>query len=106
MRSSLSVGWSAVLQTCRGSIAKTLRQTCGPLGSHLVCAISGEDYFVLKPTTGQGARSCVGRPLAEIEMLLVTTTLARNFKFSLDKSTTEASMRCVLSEGSPEDATC
>jgi len=53
--------------------------------------------------TGQGARSCTGRPLAEMEMLLVISTLVRNFRLRLHESTTDASMRyapavaCVIS---------
>ncbi|KAH7097733.1 cytochrome P450 [Auriculariales sp. MPI-PUGE-AT-0066] len=44
---------------------------------------------------GQGIRSCVGRPLAELELVLVTTTLVRNFSLSLHETTTPKSMKSV-----------
>jgi len=53
---------------------------------------------------GQGPRSCAGRPIAEMEILLVISTLVRNFRLGLHESTTEDSMRCVMagSSTSPE----
>jgi len=42
---------------------------------------------------GQGARVCAGRSVAEMEMLLVISTLARTFRFDLHESTTKESMR-------------
>ncbi|KZV94356.1 cytochrome P450 [Exidia glandulosa HHB12029] len=44
---------------------------------------------------GQGVRACVGRPLAEMELLLVTATIVRNFRLTRHKSTTDVSMRPI-----------
>ncbi|KZV94362.1 cytochrome P450 [Exidia glandulosa HHB12029] len=49
---------------------------------------------------GQGPRACVGRPLAEIELLLVASTLARTFRLTPHASTTAESMRHVRSYSS------
>ncbi|KZV99478.1 cytochrome P450 [Exidia glandulosa HHB12029] len=40
----------------------------------------------------QGIRACAGRPLAEMEIILVTSTLVRNFRIKLDEKTTPESM--------------
>ncbi|EJD41987.1 cytochrome P450 [Auricularia subglabra TFB-10046 SS5] len=41
---------------------------------------------------GQGVRACVGRPVAEMELLLVTAALVLNFKITIHADTTASSM--------------
>lgn len=44
---------------------------------------------------GQGARQCTGKPLAELELVLVTAGLVNNFRFNLHKSATPESMKTI-----------
>lgn len=47
----------------------------------------------LTKCAGVGVRSCSGRALAEIELLLVAATMVGNFRMFLHESTTPESMR-------------
>ncbi|KAH7097758.1 cytochrome P450 [Auriculariales sp. MPI-PUGE-AT-0066] len=44
---------------------------------------------------GQGPRACLGRPLAELELLLVISTIVNNFRMELHESVTTESMRTI-----------
>ncbi|KZV87269.1 cytochrome P450 [Exidia glandulosa HHB12029] len=44
---------------------------------------------------GQGARQCTGKPLAELELQLVTAALVNNFRVHLHESATPESMKSI-----------
>ena len=88
-----------------GPARRENRQVCQPRGHHACnerkllpiryATHSFNCYHYLTLSTGLGTRSCVGKALADLELILITATIVQNFRVHLHETTTPESMRCV-----------